>query len=98
MSTRSVIDTNRDGKSKIADDLPFPMWVCPIKTMIEVTAAAEAGGDAKLVPHEVLQEQGRLIQWQPGMKTLFFSHTYARRAANPVVAIASLKDQHVEFS
>ena len=63
-------------KEQLASNLPFSMWVVPIKTMIEVTAAAAAGGDAKLPPHEKLQEQGKLVQWRPGMRTLFFSHTW----------------------
>ena len=72
------LDVNRDGvlsKAEIKAGLSFPMWVVPIKSMIEVAKAASAGGAAKLPTHEVLKEQGKLVEWQPGMRTLFFSHT-----------------------
>ena len=50
------------------------MWVVPIKTMIEL---ASAGCDGEPLPtHDELQQQGRLVRWEPGMRTMFLSHTW----------------------
>ena len=55
-------------------ELLFPMWVVPIKTMIEL---ASAGCDGEPLPtHDELQQQGRLVRWEPGMRTMFLSHTW----------------------
>ena len=52
----------------------FPMWVVPIRTMLEL---ATAGCDGALLPtHDEMQQQGRLVRWKPGMQTIFLSHTW----------------------
>ena len=62
-------------KAAIKSTLAFPMWVVPIRTMIEVTRKSSAG-DQRLPSHEVLHAEGKLVEWEPGMKTIFFSHTW----------------------
>ena len=40
--------TDADSKMALRAGLAFPMWVVPLKTMVEVAKAASAGGDVKL--------------------------------------------------
>ena len=47
----------------------FPMWVLPVKKLLELD---------EIIAHEVLQAQGALVRWEPGMQTLFISHTWLR--------------------
>ena len=54
--------------------LAFPMWVVPIRTMLELATSACSG--SMLPTHDELQEQGLLVRWQPGMNTMFLSHTW----------------------
>ena len=43
------------------------MWVVPIDTMLEL---ATAGCNGELLPtHDVMKAAGRIVPWQPGMKT-----------------------------
>jgi ankyrin repeat protein len=49
----------------------FPMWVVPIEHMIAIAESGET-----LPKHEDLLERGQLVKWEPGMKTIFFSHTW----------------------
>ena len=52
-------------------ELEFPMWVVPISEMIRLCSSGEV-----LPPHEELRDAGRIVQHKPGMKTIFFSHTW----------------------
>lgn len=45
----------------------FPMWVLPVKKLLELE---------EIITHEALQAQGSLVRWEPGMQTLFVSHTW----------------------
>jgi hypothetical protein len=47
----------------------FPMWVLPVKKLLELE---------EIITHEALQAQGSLVRWEPGMQTLFVSHTWLR--------------------
>ena len=47
----------------------FPMWVLPVKKLLELD---------EIVTHEALQAQSALVRWEPGMQTLFISHTWLR--------------------
>jgi hypothetical protein len=78
MSGFDALDTDANGqlsKAELQASLPFPMWVLPIDSMIEVAKAASQGGESKLPMHEQVKDEGKLVQWQPGMRTIFFSHT-----------------------
>ena len=61
----------KGGNDDIVSGLAFPMWVVPIPTMIDLTKSGKP-----LPPHEDLRAQGKIVQWEPGMKTIFFSHTW----------------------
>ena len=41
------------------------MWVLPVKKLLELD---------EIIAHEVLQAQGALVRWEPGMQTLSSSH------------------------
>ena len=56
-------------------ELAFPMWVVPLRTMIELAKQHRKSGTL-LPTHDELQEQGLLVRWQPGMNTMFLSHTW----------------------
>ena len=56
-------------------ELLFPMWIVPIRTMLEL-AKSSISSSTGLPTHEDLQEQGALLCWKPGMNTIFFSHTW----------------------
>ena len=56
-------------------ELAFPMWVVPVRTMIELAKQHRKSG-ILLPTHDELQEQGLLVRWQPGMNTMFMSHTW----------------------
>ena len=47
----------------------FPMWVLPVKKLLELD---------EIITHEALQAQSALVRWEPGMQTLFISHTWLR--------------------
>lgn len=68
-------DGGNAGDGLNPEDCKFPMWVCPIDKVIEVTSRA---GD--LPCHEDLQKEGLLVQYDPRTmgKCLFFSHTWLR--------------------
>ena len=55
----------------LAAGTAFPMFVVPIDAMISIATSGQI-----LPKHEELLERGRLVKWQPGMKTIFFSHTW----------------------
>ena len=58
------------------DALPFPMMVVPLQAMLDVLTAVTSGKDEVMAMHEDIQAQGMLVSWKPGMKTIFFSHTW----------------------
>ena len=60
-----------DSKEELAAGLAFPMWLVSVPTMLELAQSKEV-----LPKHEELMAQGRLVQWKPGMRTIFFSHTW----------------------
>ena len=58
----------------------FPMWVVPIRAMLELAKSCSESGST-LPMHEELQRTNRLVAWEPGMKTIFLSHTAPRPGA-----------------
>lgn len=48
--------------------MSFPMWVLPIRVFLSMSGPPPC--------HQVLQQQGQLVQWQPGMYCIFCSHEW----------------------
>lgn len=67
----AVVSTGDDEKDELLRELAFPMWVVPVSTMRELAKTGKP-----LPKHEDLAAQSKLLKWKPGMKTLFFSHTW----------------------
>lgn len=49
-------------------DFRFPMWVLPIRSFLEMSGPP--------LSHQELQDHGKLVQWKPGMFTIFISHEW----------------------
>ena len=56
-------------EDEVVAGLAFPMWVIPVVKLDEILSTGNS-----LPPHEDVKES--MVQWMPGMKTLFFSHTW----------------------
>ena len=49
--------------------LAFPMWVIPIAKLLEIVSSGQP-----LPAHEDVKSH--MVEYRPGMKTIFFSHTW----------------------
>ena len=73
------------GEDAEAPSMLFPMWVLPISTFIAMTGPPKS--------HQELKEEGKLVQWKPGMFCLFVSHQWVSfQQADPVgVQLSTLR-------
>lgn len=61
-------EPDEEAPSQGASRFLFPMWVMPISTFLSMSGPPES--------HQELKEQGKLVEWTPGMFTIFVSHEW----------------------